>query len=236
VDFLEEHPQAGIVTSKILEAGGEELDSTGDIYTTWGLPYPRGRGEIDKKQYDDQTWVFAASGGASLYRVDMLKQIGLFDQDFFAYYEDIDISYRAQLHGWKVGYEPKAKVFHQIGATSSKIKGFATYHTLKNLPMLLWKNVPWALMPKILPRFILLHFSITISALSRGQIASVFKGVSMSIILWPKKLVQRYKIQRNRKVSVDYINSIIIHDLPPNAYKLRRLRGMWQGSARRSPE
>lgn len=225
--FLDKNPGAGIATSKIYDDKGERLDSTGDLYTIWGLPYPRGRGEVDKGQYDKDTWVFAASGGASIYRVKMLRQIGLFDEDFFAYYEDVDISFRAQLAGWKVGYEPRALVYHQIGATSSGIKGFTAYHTLKNLPLLLWKNVPWPLMPRIWPRLVLAYCGIVYSTLKRGQFGPLFKGLLVGTVLWPKKLVQRRKIQRSRKVPAKYINSIITPDLPPNAGKLRRLRGAW---------
>lgn len=65
---LDKNPKAGIVTAKILTADGKEIDSTGDYLTVWGLPYPRGRGETDTKRYDDETVVFGASGGASLYR------------------------------------------------------------------------------------------------------------------------------------------------------------------------
>jgi GT2 family glycosyltransferase len=233
VSFLDKNPKAGIATSKICDDKRTHLDSTGDIYTTWGLPYPRGRGEPYSTRYDDEAWIFGASGGASIYRIKMLERIGLFDQDFFAYYEDVDLSFRAQLAGWKVGYVPKAKVYHEISATSSRIKGFATYHTLKNLPMLFWKDVPLKLMPEIFPRFVLLYLSITASALARGQIRPVAKGVFMSILLWPKKLVQRYEIQRTKKVSTEYINSIMVHDLPPNAHKLRRLRGGWRKLTRR---
>jgi len=82
-DALDATPDVGIVTSKILSQDGKSLDSTGDYYTTWGLPYPRGRGETDINKYDDRTDVFAASGGASLYRGSMLEEIGLFDEDFF---------------------------------------------------------------------------------------------------------------------------------------------------------
>src|SRR6201999_312952 len=96
--------------------------------------------DIDK--YDKQTAVFVASGGASLYRIKMLQEIGLFDEDFFAYYEDVDLSFRAQLAGWKVAYAPRAVAYHQIGATSGHIKGFTTYQTIKNLPLLFYKNVP----------------------------------------------------------------------------------------------
>ena len=223
VSFLDSNPKAGIATSKICDSHRAHLDSTGDIYTTWGLPFPRGRGEAFSDKYDNDTWVFGASGGASLYRVGMLQKIGLFDDDFFAYYEDVDISFRAQLAGWKVGYVPRALVYHQISATSNKIKGFATYQTLKNLPQLFWKNVPFGLFPKIMPRFTVLYFSIYFSALSRGQVWPATKGLLASLLLWPKKIVQRYKIQSHRKVSTAYIDSMITQGLPPNAHKLRKV-------------
>jgi GT2 family glycosyltransferase len=227
VEFLDDSPKAGIATSKICDDKKTHLDSTGDLYTIWGLPYPRGRGEEFSDKYDKDTWVFGASGGASMYRVKTLEQIGLFDEDFFAYYEDVDISFRAQLAGWKIAYVPSAIVYHEIGATSGSIKGFTTYQTLKNLPLLLWKNVPWALMPKVWPRLALAYSGLVVSAISRGQIVPVLKGLAVGTVLWPKKLVQRYQIQQNRKVPVEYINSMIIHDLPPNAAKLRRLRASW---------
>lgn len=227
VGFLDKNTKAGIVTSKILDGQKTGLDSTGDLYTIWGLPYPRGRGEADRGQYDKGAWVFGASGGASLYRVEMLTRIGLFDEDFFAYYEDVDLSFRAQLAGWRVGYEPRAVVYHQIGATSGAIKGFTTYQTLKNLPLLLWKNLPWALMPKVWPRLALAYMGFATRAAGRGQFGVLFKGWAMSVILVAKKTPQRLRIQKGRKVSAEYINSIITHDLPPNARRLRKLRANW---------
>ncbi len=140
VAVLDKTPRAGIVTSKILTADGKKLDSTGDYLTTWGLPYPRGRGEKEIDKYDGDATVFAASGGASLYRVKALRETGLFDEDFFAYYEDVDLSFRAQWAGWKVRFAPEAVAYHKIGATSGKNKGFATYQTMKNQQPLLYKN------------------------------------------------------------------------------------------------
>ncbi|MBX4197087.1 glycosyltransferase [Candidatus Saccharibacteria bacterium] len=227
VGFLDDNPKTGIATSKICDDKKTHLDSTGDLYTIWGLPYPRGRGEPYTNKYDADTLVFAASGGASLYRIKMLEQIGLFDEDFFAYYEDVDISFRAQLAGWKISYVPEAVVYHEIGATSGLIKGFTTYQTLKNLPLLLWKNVPWKLMPKVWPRLVLAYCGIVFSALRRGQFAAVIKALVVGAILWPKKLIERGRIQRNRQVPTSYVNSIITHDLPPNAHKLRALRAKW---------
>lgn len=227
IAVFDDKENVGITTCKLLDDSKQKLDSTGDWYTTWGLPYPRGRGESVTDKYDDQTEVFAASGGASLYRIKMLDEIGLFDEDFFAYYEDVDISFRAQLAGWKIRYVPQALAYHQIGATSSKLKGFTTHQTMKNLPMLLIKNVPLRILPSVWIRFQLTHWAFLISAISRGQGWPALKGCLVALWLLPKKLLQRWIIQSRRKVTSQYIWSIMTHDLPPNAHKLRALRARW---------
>lgn len=227
VECLNNNKSVGIATGKLIDSQKQNLDSTGDYYTTWGLPYPRGRGEPVGDQYDQTTDIFAASGGASLYRVEMLKQIGLFDEHFFAYYEDVDLSFRAQLAGWKVKYVPAAEAYHQIGASSQKIKGFTTYQTMKNLPAVGRKNVPLSLLPKMLPRFWFAYIGFYFSALRRGQGWPATKGWFMAVVNLPRNFRDRLKIQKNRQVPVDYIKNIIVHDLPPNATKLRALRQRW---------
>ena len=228
-ESLESNDKTGAATCKLLSADGQKIDSTGDYYTVWGLPYPRGRGETDIDKYDEQTDIFAASGGASLYRVKMLEEIGLFDEDFFAYYEDVDLCFRAQLAGWKVAYVPGSVAYHQIGATSGKLKGFATYQTVKNLPWLFWKNVPpGRIFIKVLPRFLIAYVSIIASALKRGQIWPVAKGLGVYAFLLAKKMGARYYVQKSRQVPEDYIWSMLVHDLPPNARKLRHLRASWR--------
>lgn len=226
VERMKVNRKAGIVTSKIVDKEGSHIDSVGDYYTAWGLPYPEGRDQKDAQQFNEAREVFAGSGGASVYRADMLREIGLFDEDFFAYYEDVDLSFRAQLAGWKVWFEPKAIVYHDTGSTSKKIKGFTTYQTIKNLPWLLWKNVPGSLLLKIWPRFFVAHLFFIVSAFQRGQFWSAIKGILVTTTLFPKKLYQRYKIQSSRKVSVDYVENITVYDLPPNATRLRKFRSI----------
>jgi len=227
VDFLDENESYGIATCKVISADGKFLDSTGDLYTTWGLPYPRGRGETDLDKYDDETEVFGASGAASLYRVEMLEEIGLFDEDFFAYYEDVDLSFRAQLAGWKVAFVPKSQVFHKIGGTSSRIRGFTAYQTLKNPPMLLLKNVPRKYFWYATRRNLVAQVTFFISAALRGHLWSAVKGKTVCISLFFKNLRKRKQIQSTKKVSDEYIWSMLVHDLPPNAAKLRAFRGFF---------
>ena len=217
----------GITTCTFMGIDKKHLDSTGDQFTVWGLPYPRGRGESDLAKFENQTEIFGASGGASLYRVSMLKEIGLFDEDFFAYYEDVDISFRAQLAGWKVRYVPEAIAYHDTGSTSRKIKGFTTYQTMKNLPLVVFKNVPTNLLWPILWRFMIAHTLFFLRAVSRGQGWIALKGDAQGTRLLFKKTGERRRIQSSRRVSNDYIWSIITHDLPPNATALRKLRAKW---------
>ena len=223
VKDLKVNDDAGIVTCKLMTIDKKHLDSTGDLYTTWGLPFPRGRGEPVSDKYDDRVQVFAASGGASLYRVSMLKQIGLFDEDFFAYYEDVDISFRAQLAGWKVRYVPESVAYHMIGATSGKIRGFTAYQTIKNLPWVLYKNAPFSVFWRVLPRFTVAYYSFIISAAWRGQTWAALKGFTKMWFLLPKKTLQRARIQYHRTVKSSYIWDAMTPELPPNAYKLRLL-------------
>jgi len=220
---LETHQEAGIATCKFVSSDGTHIDSTGDLYTTWGLPYPRGRGEPINDKYDSEVEIFGATGGATLYRINMLKQIGIFDEDFFAYYEDIDISFRAQLAGWKVRFVPESVAFHQISATSSKIKGFATYQTIKNLPWVLHKNAPASVYWRIWPKFFIAYHSFVFAAIARGSVGPALKGYGKMLLLLPKKTVERWRIQHNRKVSSSYIWNLFTHELPPNAHKLRKL-------------
>lgn len=228
VTALELQPEAGIATCKLMSFDKSHLDSTGDFYTTWGLPYPRGRAEPVSDVHDASIAVFSGSGGASMYRSELFRQIGLFDEKFFAYYEDIDIGFRAQLAGWKVLYAPKAIAYHKIGATSGKIKGFTTYQTMKNLPMVFWKNVPRRFIPTIFPRIFLAYWSMMLKAIISGRGAPALKGQLVFLKNIPHTFRERRRIQSSKVVSDEYIWSILIHDLPPNATSLRALRSKWR--------
>jgi GT2 family glycosyltransferase len=237
VAFLQEHPTYGIAACTILHSDGKTIDSTADQYTTWGIPFPRGRDEPASNRYDQDTNIFGASGGASMYRVSMLKQIGLFDQDFFAYYEDIDLSFRAQLAGWKVAFVPQSLVYHAQGKTSARLgkskagdraaNPFTTKQYMKNLPFILVKDMPSRLLLRVLPRFVLAYTLFFIKAFPAGRGKGALQGMLLFWAKLPKKLAERRAIQRHRTVSDAYIWSIFTHDLPPNAYKLRKLRSLW---------
>jgi GT2 family glycosyltransferase len=228
VNFLDSNPEYGIATCKLLHEDGKTFDSTADLYTVWGIPYPRGRDETVSDKYDKQTDIFGASGGASIYRVSMLRKIGIFDQDFFAYYEDIDLSFRAQLAGYKVAFVPTSIVYHEQGKTSEKMaNGFTTKQYMKNLPLIIIKDIPTRLWYHVVPRFWFAYSLFFVNAILQGRGAAAFQGWLTVWKLLPAKLKARRHIQQNRTVSDAYIWSIFTHDLPPNAAKLKKLREFW---------
>jgi GT2 family glycosyltransferase len=215
VNVLDDDNKVGIVTSKILIDNTGKLDSTGDWFTTTGMPFPRGRGEIDKEQYDNETLVFGASGGASLYRTSLFKDIGLFDEDFFAYYEDVDISFRAQLRGWLIKYEPTAVVYHKLSATSNKLGYFAIKQSARNFWLLFIRNVPTPLLFRYLPSALYRYARMFAARLLKGGFGSFFSGFIQALILLPKKISERRTIQKGRVVSIEYLVSVIHKGKPP---------------------
>ncbi len=227
VAFMENNPEYGSVSCKVLKDDGKHIDSTGDFLTIWGLPYPRGRDEVDEGQYDNLTEIFAASGAASLYRVETLKQVGLLDEAFFAYYEDVDLGFRMQNQGWKVGFVPEAKVYHAIGMTSGRMKGFTTYHAAKNQPLLLWKNLPFSLLFRVLPRFYLAYSLAFARAFTRGHGWYASKGLIMSVVLLFWKLPEIALLDMRRTLKAREVRALLVNDLPPNAKALRALRKKW---------
>ena len=239
VEAADSNPKAGMVAAKIVTQDGTRIDSTGDFYSTWGFAFPRGRGEQDTGQYDgpDMREIFSASGGASLYRSKMLKEVGLFDERFFAYFEDVDISFRARLAGWSVIYEPSARVRHFIGGTSSRMneKGqeviaaepshdrpsaFARFHTVKNFSYLYTKNMPGLLYWKYLPLFWTSWAMMLMSDAKRGLLSSNLRANATALRQLPSVLRDRWRIQRGRRVTPAAIDALLVHGLPP----LQRLR------------
>lgn len=217
------HNESGITTSLLLHEDGKTIDSTGDYYSIWGIPSPRLRGKPFSLA-PESGYVFGASGGASLYSMELFDNIGLFDENFFAYYEDVDISFRAQLAGYKVYYEKLAVVYHKQGATSSKIPGFTTYQAFKNIPQLYFKNVPFSLLLPIGVHFFPLYWLMILNAIRQGRGIPALKGVAMSVwFFWTANIWQRKSIQSRKKVSTHYIRSIVSKELPPDS-SLRKIR------------
>jgi hypothetical protein len=218
-----------IATGLLLSEDAKIIDSTSEMYSVWGMPFPRSRGTTASSA-PESGYIFGATGGATLYKTSLFKQIGLFDESFFAYYEDVDISFRAQLAGHKIYYTKDAIAYHKQGATSKKIPGFTVYQTFKNIPLLYTKNVPAGLLLPIGLRLFVLYWLIFGNAVKNGSGKYAFKGWLASIwYFWSKALWNRFNIQSKKTVPTSYIKSLLWYDLPPEQTGLRKLRSKFTG-------
>lgn len=205
LDAIKDRPDVMIATGKMLQGDRKHIDSTGEFIRRSGMPFPRGRNELDRGQYDQAGFVFGASGGASLYRTALFKEIGLFDEDFFAYFEDVDVSFRAQLAGHKVWYEPRAIAYHRIGQTSKRLAGFTRYHSIKNYILLYNKNMPSGL---FWTRKFLFWGQLTrmlLGSLRDRQFGAYVRAIGWGLWRLPSTLKKRRQIQKNRAVDAQDI-------------------------------
>jgi len=128
---------------RIIEEVGLGIERNGSVYQV-------GRQEENNGQYEHTVEVFGVSACATLCRTEMLAQIGLFDEDFFAYYEDVDLTTRARLAGWKCMYIPEAVVYHKHSGTSIKDSPFKMYFGTRNKYYYIIKNLPTDIVLKFL--------------------------------------------------------------------------------------
>ncbi len=155
-DAIREDAKIFSVSAKMLMWDKPELlDDAGDRYCVLGWAYSRGKGRPADK-YDKNVSVFSACGGAAIYRRSAFEEIGYFDENHFAYLEDLDIGYRARIYGYENRYEPAAAVLHYGSAsTGSRYNVRKTelssannvYVIGKNMPLFQWiLNLPFFLL------------------------------------------------------------------------------------------
>ena len=135
--------QAGSFQAKMLSMDAPDIiDALGISLIDLQGPCPVGNGHPDSGQFNSCREIFGVCAGAALYRRTMLEQTGLFDEDFFAYYEDVDLALRACLLGWQALCVPEAIVYHGHSATLGKDSPFKTYLLERNRYYYIVKNVP----------------------------------------------------------------------------------------------
>jgi len=131
----------GVCGAKMVFFDGR-INSTAICISRSGAAWDRGGGEPDHGQYDVIEEVFGSCAGAALYRRSMLDEIGLFDEDFFLFMEDVDLAFRARLSGWKCMYVPTARVVHFHGGTAGFRSDLSIYYGNRNLLWYVVKNFP----------------------------------------------------------------------------------------------
>lgn len=225
VRAADSHPEAGLFASKLVDfADRGLLDGAGDALRRSGLPYRLGHGERDRGLFGREEYVFGACAAAALYRRSVFGEIGPFDEDFFAYCEDGDVSFRAQLAGHRCLYVPDAVVYHVGGAsTGGKRSPTATRLGTRNGLLLLAKNLPRPLALKLLPSIVLGQLSrLLVVSLSPGGLRAHLAGLAEAWRLLPKMLEKRKAVQGGRRVSDAYLQELLLRSSRLAAESRRR--------------
>lgn len=210
---LETNPEAGFAASKMLFYDNPEtIDRAGDTYTRAGTGLLRGRGK-SASNYNKRECIFGACAGAALYRTLMLKDIGLFDENFFLLYEDVDISFRAQLKGYKCLYVPEAVVYHKASSSIVYDSPISVYYSHRNLEWVYIKNMPSNLILKTIWLHVIYDIAAFFFFAANGRIKEFIKAKWDALKGLKKILKKRWQIQRSKRVDDDYIWGLLEKEL-----------------------
>jgi GT2 family glycosyltransferase len=168
-------PEVGVCAAKMLFPDGR-INSAGICISRSGAAWDRGMFEPDRGQYEFVEEVFGACAGAALYRREMLDEIGLFDEDFFLYLEDVDLAFRARLAGWKCLYVPGARVIHHHGGTAGVGSDLAVYYGNRNIVWYPIKDFPFRLLITSLPFIVARNLAVIPYYALRGQGGVILKS------------------------------------------------------------
>jgi GT2 family glycosyltransferase len=197
----ETYSEFGFFASRQIQANAPELlDGAGDAYHMSGLGWRRYynlRAETHALKAEE---VFSPCGAAALYLRDDFLQAGGFDEDYFSYFEDIDLGFRLRLSGKKCLYVPQAIVQHVGSASTKKKSSFSIYYGYRNLMWTFVKDMPGALFWLYLPVHVgtILFFILYLTVRDRSNV--IWHAVFDAILGFPKTVTKRRTIQQNRKV------------------------------------
>lgn len=204
------HPDAGFVASKLrLFDRRDHLHSAGDFYSVRGVPGNRGVWQRDEGQFDVE-YVFGACGAAAVYRRRMLDAIGLLDERFEFSCEDVDLSWRAQLAGYRCAFAHEAIVYHKVSGTGGGV--INSYYDGRNFIWLLAKDVPAEVIKANLGLILREQFSIGWNALKawRGAAARQrLKGQLAGVLGIPRMLWARRQVQKTRVLNAAQLAQLL---------------------------
>ena len=182
----------------------DKMDDAGDFYCALGWAFARGKGK-HPSCYEKNYPVFASCGGAAIYRREVFDEIGLFDENHFAYLEDMDIGYRAKIYGYQNMFAADAIVYHAGSATSgSRYNAFKTRLASRNSVYLVHKNMPLLQLFINLPLLLLGYLVKTLFFIKKGMGKEYVTGVMNGWKLAFSKEGRAHKVPFTRKHCGNY--------------------------------
>lgn len=196
-----ENPGFNFFSSRQLQYHAPHLlDGAGDVYHISGLAWRNAYQLLSTTHALEKKEVFSACAAAALYSRDEFLKIGGFDEDYFSYFEDVDLGFRLRLGGGKCLYVPEAVVHHVGSGSTGKRSDFSVYYGYRNLVWTFVKNMPSPLIWVLLPLHIATLLFFVAYLTLRGQGRVMWKAMFDAVRGLPKVLRKRKVIQLNKKI------------------------------------
>lgn len=174
---VETHPDVFIFASKLVNYFQRMLiDSAGDGMDLCAGPYKIGELQ-PSDQFKNYRFIFGACGGGGCYKRELFDRIGFFDEDFFAYFEDSDLSFRANWAGYRCLFVPEAVIYHKVGGTADANQASRARFDImrrRNFFFLIIKNYPASFLLRYFPYFFAVHCLVFLANLLRGHFNVAF--------------------------------------------------------------
>ncbi len=207
---LEGHPEVGACASRMLFSDDRgRLNSAGLFMRVDGMSRDIGFGEPDGPQFSVPAMVFGASGGAALYRRELLQDVGLFDEELVAYGEDVDLAFRAQWRGWACLYVPSAVVYHRLGATYGRESASTAFYRSRNTLTVLLKCMPGRVLWRHWPAILAAQVYQVAYLAARGQGLPALHGKWQALRLLRSTWAKRRAILRGRRVTEAQLEALL---------------------------
>jgi GT2 family glycosyltransferase len=206
---IDEPTRFVLVTSRIVYMHDPDvIDSAGDGVLRWGGAFKRHHGEPATAAAATQE-VFGMCGAACMMPKAVFDEVGGFDDDFFASHEDVDLSYRARLRGYRCRYVAEAIVRHVGSATLGTASEFAVFHGQRNLEWMYVKDTPWSLLWTTLPGHIVYDVAAGVHFARIGRLRAYLRAKAAALAGLPRMLRKRSAVQRTRRVGAAEIAPLL---------------------------
>ena len=180
------------------------LDGTGDMINIFGFGFARAKGQVDKGMYEKDEEISYASGTCMFLSKKIFDVIGFFDQDFFAYHEELDFGWRARLYGYKSYYIPQAIIYH-IGSANWGWTGQKFYFLERNRWITILKNYSTKTILQLFPSLLILEIIMIVFFAKKGILKKKIWSYGSVIKSLRHIISYRGIIQKERKISDEEI-------------------------------
>jgi GT2 family glycosyltransferase len=204
-DGLDEDAGFALATSRIVYMHDPTvIDSAGDGVFRWGGAFKRYHGAAASRAERSEE-VFGVCGAACMMPRAVFDELGGFDEDFFVSHEDVDLSFRARLRGYRCRYVADAVVRHHGSATMGRVSEFAIFHGQRNLEWVYFKNAPASVLLRTLPGHIIYNAAAAVHFARHGLFATFLGAKVAALAAAPQIVRKRAAVQGTRRVAAGVI-------------------------------